>query len=379
MFVCEKCGNSDKRYIGVLNGQEYCRKCIEFIGEEYGEDEIKEQHSGCLDLTYKLTKEQEKISSEIVSSFKDGKNTLVKAVCGAGKTELVFKVIDYALKNKMNVGFAVPRKNVVLDLYTRFKNSFKGYKITPLYGGCTDELKGDIILLTTHQLYRYSNYFDLLILDEVDAFPFYKNDTLYAFFRRSLKGKAVILSATAPLNIIEEFKKNNDTILNLNVRFHHYKIPEPIIIKRSFIFQLIYVLKKLNNYQKQSKQCFVFLPTINMCEVVYKILKIFNKRGFVITSKTRNFEKVIEDFKNKKIMYLVTTSVLERGVTFKDLQVIILNSEHFIYDKNTLIQISGRVGRKKDSPNGDVIYCCNHATQAMKEAIYEIRRSNKYL
>ena len=116
-----------------------------------------------------------------------------------------------------------------------------------------------------------------------------------------------------------------------------------------------------------------------MCEVIYKIFKVFNNKGFVITSKTKNFKKVIEDFKNKKYMYLITTSVLERGVTFKNLQVIILNCEHFIFDKNTLIQISGRVGRKKDSPYGDVIFCCSYETEAMKEAIYEIRRANKYL
>ncbi|MGN1345103.1 MAG: DEAD/DEAH box helicase [Traorella sp.] len=377
--MCEKCGNSDKRYIGILNGKEYCRKCIEFIGEEYIENEIENISSGYLNLDYKLTKEQQYISNEIVNSFKRGKNTLVKAVCGAGKTELVFNVIEYALKNKMNVGFAVPRKNVVLDLYARFQNSFEGYKITKLYGGCSEELKGDIILLTTHQLYRYKNYFDLLILDEVDAFPFYKNETLYAFFKRSLKGKFVILSATAPPDIIQEFKKNNDTILNLNIRFHHYKIPEPLIVKKPFLFQLLYALKKIYYYGKQDKQCFIFLPTINMCESIYKVFKIFNSKGSLITSKTKNFEKIIEDFKNKKLNYLITTSVLERGVTFKNLQVIILNCEHFIFDKNTLIQISGRVGRKKDSPNGDVIFCCNYETQEMKEAIYEIRQSNKYL
>ena len=379
MFVCEKCGNKEQRYIGILNGKEYCRRCIEFIGEECIEDEIVKSSEGELNLDYELTNEQKKISDEIVTSFKNKKNTLVKAVCGAGKTELVFAVIDYALKNKMNVGFAVPRKNVVLDLYSRFKDSFKNYKIVTVYGGCKEELNGDIILLTTHQLYRYKNFFDLLILDEVDAFPFYRNETLYAFFKRALKGNTVILSATAPPDIIDEFKKNNDTILNLNVRFHHYKIPEPFIIKRTFILQIIYVLKKLKDYQKQDKQCFVFLPTINMCEVIYKIFKVFNNKGFVITSKTKNFEQVIEDFKNKKYMYLITTSVLERGVTFKNLQVIILNCEHFIFDKNTLIQISGRVGRKKDSPYGDVIFCCSYETEAMKEAIYEIRRANKYL
>ena len=86
MFVCEKCGNKEKRYIGILNGKEYCRRCIEFIGEECIEDETIKTSEGELKLGYELTNEQKKISDEIVTSFKNKKNTLVKALCVSGKT-----------------------------------------------------------------------------------------------------------------------------------------------------------------------------------------------------------------------------------------------------------------------------------------------------
>ena len=96
----------------------------------------------------------------------------------------------------MRVGFAIPRKDVVYELSIRFKNTFKKAKIVSLYGGNTEILEGDIICLTTHQLYRFNNYFDLLILDELDAFPYKDNDVLYNIFLRSIKGNYILMSAT---------------------------------------------------------------------------------------------------------------------------------------------------------------------------------------
>ena len=77
--------------------------------------------------------------------------------------------------------------------------------------------------------------------------------------------------------------------------------------------------------------------------------------------------------------FLVTTSVLERGVTVKDLQVIICQSDHKIYEKGTLIQIAGRVGRKKDAPFGEVIYLCEKVTIDMLDSIKEIMKNNEAL
>ena len=50
-----------------------------------------------------------------------------------------------------------------------------------------------------------------------------------------------------------------------------------------------------------------------------------------INSKSPNREELIDDFRDKKMMYLVTTAVLERGITVKDLQVIVFKADHSIY------------------------------------------------
>ena len=78
-------------------------------------------------------------------------------------------------------------------------------------------------------------------------------------------------------------------------------------------------------------------------------------------------------------MYLVSTAVLERGVTIKDVQVIIFHAHHQIYDSATLIQIAGRVGRKKDATEGEVIFIAKENTKHMQGAVSEICASNKIL
>ena len=76
---------------------------------------------------------------------------------------------------------------------------------------------------------------------------------------------------------------------------------------------------------------------------------------------------------------MVTTAVLERGVTVKDLQVIVYLSDHQIYDSHALIQIAGRVGRKIDAPEGEVIFLAKENNQEMQRAVEEIVTANKKL
>lgn len=75
--------------------------------------------------------------------------------------------------------------------------------------------------------------------------------------------------------------------------------------------------------------------------------------------------------------YLVTTSILERGVTVKDLQVIVYLGHYDIYDQATLVQIAGRVGRKINAEKGEVIIYGKRETREIKNAIKFIEDCNK--
>lgn len=379
MFICEKCGCNDPKYFGIRNNKPYCRRCISFSGTkaiQYSLDinaDLKEN------LSFPLSVEQEEISLKTKEANANNQNVLIYAVCGAGKTEIVYRTIAYNLSLGKQVGFCIPRKDVVIELLPRIQKAFPKTKVIAVYGGNTKVLEGEIILLTTHQLYRYKNYFDLLIIDETDAFPFSNNEVLMEMFNSSIRGNYIMMSAT-PLNwMIKKIKKENGVYLKLMKRYHGHPLIVPQIKIIPFL-KFLYIAYKINSYHKQNYPCFIFCPTIDECELLFKLLKpICLGKGNFVHSKRDNRDTIISNFKNGTFQYLVTTSVLERGVTVKNIQVIICNADSEIYNEGTLIQIAGRVGRKIDAYRGEVIYVCDHITPDIESSINKIKEANSYV
>lgn len=166
---CARCGNEDPSYFYKGAKGIYCRKCIRYsrvlLDEELksfdyeiapGVDEYA--------FSYELSKEQKKASHECVEALKDH-DVLLHCVCGAGKTEIAVESIASYLARGLKVCYAIPRKEVVIELSQRFEKIFNKARVTAVYGGHHECLKGDLIVCTCHQLYRYHKSFDLLILD----------------------------------------------------------------------------------------------------------------------------------------------------------------------------------------------------------------------
>lgn len=314
-----------------------------------------------------------------MDNYKKGIDSLVFAVCGSGKTEITLNVISYAISKGFKVGFSIPRRDVVIELYERFKDIFQQNKIVAVYGGHTDELEGDLVCLTTHQLFRYEHYFDLLLLDEVDAFPYKGNDVLHSIFIRAVKKNYILLSATPSENFVKTFKYKGGDVLKLFARFHHQPlpVPEPIIKSKTILYYQL--IKHLKLFLKEKKPVFVFTPTIEICEKTFNLIKLFAKNGNYVHSQHPNREEIISSFKKGEYSFLVTTAVLERGVTIKNLQVIVMFADHSVYDSYSLVQIAGRVGRKKDATKGRVIYLAEEFTEHMRKSIEDIETANKSL
>lgn len=314
-----------------------------------------------------------------MDNYKKGIDSLVFAVCGSGKTEISLQVIQYAINCGDKVAFAVPRKDVVIELYNRLKEIFKNNSVISLYGGHHNKLDGDIVVLTTHQLYRYNNYFALIVLDEIDAFPFKNNEVLRNMFFKALNGHYIMMSATPTKEALDLFKHNDKEILKLDTRFHKHPLPYPRVITGNIIIRYFNLIKEVRKFIKNNKPIFIFAPTIDGCESMYIFLSIFFKKGGCVHSKKIQRNEIISNFRSGFYKFLVTTSVLERGVTMKDLQVIVWDADSSIYDSGTLVQIAGRVGRKKDSPTGEVIFIAKENNQAIKDARKSINDSNKVL
>lgn len=100
------------------------------------------------------------------------------AVTGAGKTEMIFPLLEAALAAGGRALIATPRRDVVLELAPRLAKAFPAHSPAVLYGGSEDRWRrSGITLATTHQLLRFGQAFDLVIIDEIDAFPFH-NDAM---------------------------------------------------------------------------------------------------------------------------------------------------------------------------------------------------------
>ena len=63
----------------------------------------------------------------------------------------------------------------------------------------------------------------------------------------------------------------------------------------------------------------------------------------------------------------------------KNLQVIVFHADSNVYDDHALVQIAGRVGRKKDAPEGEVIFIGKTKTEYMEKAISDINNANEAL
>lgn len=317
-------------------------------------------------INYDLTPAQKQASETILNYVSNNKSVIVNAVCGAGKTEIVYQAIEYFLNQNKKVAFAIPRKDVCLEIFNRLRKDYPTINMTLVFGGNTTNLQGQLVVLTTHQLYRYPNYFDFLILDEADAFPYYQNDLLELFLNMAVKGPIVYLSAT----IKEKYQKICPNIVYVNRRFHNVDLPVPKIIKYNN-FNKLEVLKKTISFLKR-KQILIFVPTI---EIGKKLASKTNY--FFVYSSFKDKNKYIEAFKRKQFQILITTSILERGVTFSDVQVIVYEANHPLFDEASLIQISGRVGRKLKAPTGYVYYLATSVSIDMKKSIKSIINKNQ--
>jgi competence protein ComFA len=74
---------------------------------------------------------------------------------------------------------------------------------------------------------------------------------------------------------------------------------------------------------------------------------------------------------------LLTTTILERGVTFPNIDVAVVGAEDDLFSESALVQIAGRAGRSKDYPKGAVMFFHYGKTEAMFKARRQIQSMNR--
>ena len=392
-YVCFRCGSViDQKLWRLSEDVLYCRACIQ-LGRLRSDQKLyaiaQQDFEGQEVLNWKgtLTSYQQEVSDGLIQAVKGNQNALVHAVTGAGKTEMMYQVVANSIKNGKAVCIATPRIDVCIELYRRMKEDFS-CPISLLHGESEPYFRTPLVIATTHQLLKFYKAFDLLIIDEVDAFPYVDNTVLYKAAQNAIKkeGNTLYLTATSTDELDKKVKKKEVSRYSLPRRFHGNPLVVPEIKWVSKIRQKIekgkipHNLLQLIKQQRQTTYpLLLFVSEIELGKQLKDILtKYFSKEklGFV-SSKTEDRLRIVEEFRNREVSILVSTTILERGVTFPLVDVFVIESNHRLFTKSTLVQISGRVGRSKERPTGQLLFLADGITKAMKNAVKEIKEMNQ--
>ena len=235
-LTCQRCGSWVKEEWYLPVGAFYCRECLimkrvrsdEFLYYFPQEDFPRQD---VLNWSGQLTPFQEQVSKGLLQALDKKEPSLVHAVTGAGKTEMIYQVVAKVIDRGGAVCLASPRIDVCLELYKRLQIDFT-CKISLLHGESEPYFRTPLVVATTHQLLKFYQAFDLLIVDEVDAFPYVDNPLLYHAVNNCVKesGLKIFLTATSTDELDKKVKQGELKRLSLPRRFHGNPlvIPKPI-------------------------------------------------------------------------------------------------------------------------------------------------------
>ncbi|MDG2172203.1 MAG: ATP-dependent DNA helicase RecG [Gammaproteobacteria bacterium] len=333
-------------------------------------------------LPFNPTKSQLNVMRDIINDMQ--KNTpmtrLVQGDVGSGKTLVALFGALHAISNGYQVAFMAPTEILSQQHYQSIKLMLKDFdiNIAILYSGMKAKEKamtiedirlGNInIVIGTHSLIQKQiKFFNLalVIIDEQHKFGVHQRMTL------STKGKKydtyphqLILTATPiprtlamtlygnlDYSVIDEMPRGRQEIDTI-------ALPED---RRNE------VLERITSKCKDGSQVYWVCPLIDESEVMeckaatntYEELclklKDINIGLIHGRMKMQEKEKVMNDFRSKKIDLLVSTTIIEVGLDIPNATVIIIeNSERM--GLSQLHQLRGRVGRGEKKSNCILIY-----------------------
>lgn len=319
-------------------------------------------------LNFTLTNAQKKVITEIYKELNEGRfiNRLIQGNVGSGKTIVAMTLLLYIVENGYQGVIMAPTEILATQHYLSIKNDFENLGVrTELLTGSVkgkkkEKLLEDIkngevkLIIGTHALIEDNVEFKnlgLIVIDEQHRFGVVQRKKLRD---KGILSNLLVMSAT-PIPRSLALSIYGD----LDVSIIDELPPGRKPIKTKWInndadLQKVYnfIAKKL----KDGRQAYFIVPLIEDSDKIsaksveeYKseIENVFSDRKIgILHGKMKNSEKdqVMQDFKNKKIDILLSTTVVEVGVNVPNASIItIINAERF--GLSSLHQLRGRVGR----------------------------------
>ncbi|KAF0996479.1 DEAD/DEAH box helicase [Geobacillus sp. TFV-3] len=397
---CVRCGNEDARLFASFScarcGSDcaYCRKCL-MMGRISACTRLvhaalplpSARYEAPLAWDGELSAAQAEAAMAVQQAVLDSRELIVWAVCGAGKTEILFPAIAAALEKGWRVCLATPRTDVVRELAPRFRQAFPRVPLAAWHGGSDERGRiASLVLSTTHQLLRAYCVFDVMIVDEVDAFPYSVEPMLeYAVSQaRKERSSLIYLTATPSRAWQLDVARGKRQAAVIPARYHGHPLPVPAFewcgnwrkrLERGRLPEN--VLSWVHHRLEQRKQAFLFVPHIDELEAVTCLLQRVDSRIVGVHAEAPDRAEHVQVFRDGRVPLLVTTTILERGVTVPNIDVAVLGAEDRIFTESALVQIAGRVGRSAAFPDGDVRFFHHGKTQEMVRARRHILRMNE--
>ncbi|WP_347548787.1 DEAD/DEAH box helicase [Pseudalkalibacillus hwajinpoensis] len=395
-LTCRRCGNNHlfSSYSCSRCGEyncHYCRHCI-MMGRVSSCSALYHaptsfhpvNSSPLLEWNGTLSAGQIEASNAVATTIKQNNELLVWAVCGSGKTEVLFRGLEEALSCNQTICIATPRTDVVRELVPRLEKVFPVTPISALYSGSTSS-SSRFIVSTTHQLLRYKQYFDVMIIDEVDAFPYTFDPALQYAVNKSRKraSSLIYLTATPSQFFLKRIDQQSLSVVRIPARFNGFPLPMPSFTwignwrkkmnKRQMAKPIV---EWINKQISAEKPVLLFMPSITTLESAKALLEAVDIQCEAVHSEDPDRADKVLRFRRKEIPILLTTTILERGVPIENVSVGVVGAEDHVYTENALVQIAGRAGRSAEFPDGDVTFFHYGKTNAMVAAVRQIERMN---
>jgi len=394
-WQCQRCGEREvEEWPSQYALAATCRSCAS-IGSSTSLDVLyRDERSlseGPAEVSFRphwILTEAQRLASEQVFDFIKGpseETALLWAACGAGKTEVCFPSAAWALKQGKSVLFAAPRQDVIHDIAPRLQRDFPEYPFQVLTGTSPVKFQqGGMVLATTHQVLRFWRAFDVIFMDEMDAFPYQGSRSLEWGLNHALRagGKILYLTATPSSEGLKAAKQGKIQLIRLPARHHRTSLPVPIWEKSRHSIEpneCTDVWASRFKSLRVQGPVLAFVPKISWIEPWVKCFRRFLPSWRVEGSYSADpgRSSKIDRLRQGEFDLFVSTTILERGITLPGIQVVVLGADHPVFDERALVQMAGRVGRTKESPEGSVVFMSAKMTPAMRTAVQWIEEQNK--
>ncbi|WP_411953909.1 helicase-related protein [Alkalibacillus sp. S2W] len=198
--------------------------------------------------------------------------------------------------------------------------------------------------------------------------------------RRATKVDSAKIYLTATPRFKQKWLINTNQLPTVSIpaRYHGHPLPIP---SKQMLFRLAKQLEIeqlhpkitqwINSKQQANRRFLLFVPTISLAEQLATKLDLP-----YVHAESPERHHLIQQFRTQSISALITTTILERGVTFPSIDVAVIQADHHVFDEAALIQIAGRAGRSAQDPTGDVTFFYEQTTEAINRATtYAIRKN----